>query len=258
MKTKIVIILLAVAVVGLAIALVATKKQSDEQHAVDVQSINTFSNQIVEAKIQVEDLSQANLTLTNDLALSRQQTADLSNSLAAADTTLASTKTTLIDAQTQVTNLNLQIADLEAQNKVLDDRATELTNTIAHLNDMIDQTSIQLAIAETNRDFLSSELQKQMAQKADLEHKFGDLDEVRAQVRKLKDALYVARRVQLMKYDNSNKHGAEFLLNRPSPPAAASNLPPNYDLNVEVGSDGSVKVIPPISPTNSDTNSAAH
>jgi chromosome segregation ATPase len=250
MKTKIVIILLAVAAVGLAIALIATKKQSDEQHTVDVSSISVFSNQVVEINEQLKDLSQANLELTNDLALSRQQTSDLSNSLTAANTTLASTKTTLVDAQTQITNLNSQIADLEAQNKVLDDRANELTNTIARLNDMIDQTSIRLAIAETNRDFLSAELQKQMAQKAELEHKFGDLDEVRAQVKKLKDQLYVARRIQLMKYDNSNKHGAEFLMSRTPPSNTATNLPPNYDLNVEVGSDGSVKIIPPINATN--------
>ncbi|HTB83572.1 MAG TPA: hypothetical protein VK742_07960 [Candidatus Sulfotelmatobacter sp.] len=253
MKTKIVIILLAVAVVGLAIALIATKKQGDEQHTVDISSISSFSNQVVEVNEQLKDLSQANLELTNDLALSRDQTSDLSNSLVAANSTLASTKSTLVDAQMQVTNLNSEIADLEAQNKVLDDRATELTNTIAQLNTMIDQTSIKLAIAETNRDFLSTELQKQMAQKAELEHKFGDLDEVRAQVRKLKDALYVARRVQLMKYDNSTKHGAELLMIR-TPPASTtttSNLPPNYDLNVEVGSDGSVKIIPPISVTNS-------
>jgi chromosome segregation ATPase len=250
MKTKIVIILLAVACIGLAIALVATKKQSDEQHGVDVQSINSFSNQVVEAKTQVEDLLQANLTLTNDLALSRQQTTDLSNSLVTANVALENTKSSLIDAQMQFTNLNTQIADLEAQNKVLDDRATDLTNTIARLNAVIDATSIKLAVAETNRDFLSSELQKQMAQKAELEHKFGDLDEVRAQVKKLKDALYVARRVQLMKYDNSTKHGAELLMVRTPPVNSVTNTPPNYDLNVEVGSDGSVKIIPPIN-TNS-------
>jgi chromosome segregation ATPase len=250
MKTKIVIILLAVAAVGLAIALIATKKQSDEQHTVDVSAISSFSNQVVEINEQLKDLSQANLELTNDLALSRQQTSDLSNSLSAATSTLANTKSSLIDAQTQVTNLSTQIADLEAQNKVLDDRANELTNTIARLNDMIDQTSIRLAVAETNRDFLSAELEKQMAQKAELEHKFGDLDEVRAQVKKLKDQLYVARRIQLMKYDNSTRHGAEYLMSRTPPPNTSTNLTPNYDLNVEVGSDGSVKIIPPINATN--------
>jgi len=36
--------------------------------------------------------------------------------------------------------------------------------------------------------------------------------------------------------------------------SSASKLPPNYDLNVEVGSDGSVKVIPPMGAT----NGAAH
>ena len=61
-----------------------------------------------------------------------------------------------------------------------------------------------------------------------------------------------------MKNDNGNKKGAELLMVRnPVPPANAksTNAAPNYDLNVEVGSDGSVRVIPPLGTA---TNSAAH
>ena len=71
--------------------------------------------------------------------------------------------------------------------------------------------------------------------------------------RKLKDEMFVARRVQMMKSDNGNKKGGSLLMMHNTP---AANPPPrkppatNYDLNVEIGSDGSVKVIPPIGNTN--------
>jgi chromosome segregation ATPase len=252
MKTKIAIILLAIACIGLGVALYATKKQAEDQHVADVGSINDYSNQLVGASVQIKDLSQANLALTNDLALSRQQSLDLSNSLASASTALAETKTTLLSAQGQITNLNSHINELEVQNKVLDDRANDLTNTISRLSALIEDTSIKLAIAETNREYLSGELTKQMAQKAELEHKFNDINEVRAQVKKLKDEMFIARRMQLMKNDNGGKKGAELLMLHTPLPATntPAKLPPNYDLNVEVGSDGSVKVIPPIGATN--------
>ena len=271
MKIKIAIIVLAVTCIGLGIALFTIKKQADEQQAKDAATISDLSGQVVNAKKQIDELGQVNIVLTNDLAISRQQLAQLSNSLTSAAATLAATQTSLASAQNQITNLNTHISDLEVQNKVLDQRAGELTNTLALLTASIEKTQNQLAIAETNRAFVEQELQKQLAKKAELEHKFNDLDALRAQVRKLRDEMFVARRLQLMKNDNGNKKGAELLIQRdakfvnvpisaPAPTTtnasapAASKRPttqaPSYDLNVEVGSDGSVKVIPPLGTTN--------
>lgn len=271
MKIKIAIIVLAVACIGLGIALFTIKKQADEQQAKDAATISDLSGQVVNAKKQIDELGQVNIVLTNDLAISRQQLAQLSNSLTSAAATLAATQTSLASAQNQITNLNTHISDLEVQNKVLDQRAGELTNTLALLTASIEKTQNQLAIAETNRAFVEQELQKQLAKKAELEHKFNDLDALRAQVRKLRDEMFVARRLQLMKNDNGNKKGAELLIQRdvkfvnvpisaPAPTTANASAPaaskrptaqaPSYDLNVEVGSDGSVKVIPPLGATN--------
>ena len=262
MKAKIIIIVvLAVACIGLGIALIATKSQSDEQHTKDVSSIDDFSNQVVNADQHIDSLNQVNLSLTNDLALSHQQAVDLSNSLAAATETLDTTKSSLASAQDQVVTLtnqvsalNGQIADLQSQNHVLDVRATELTNTIARLNGQIEDTENRLAIAQTNNVFIQNELKKELAEKAELERKFNDLNEVRAQVKKLKDELFIARRMQLDRYSNGTKKGGALLIQRTPLYNANTNSPRNYDLNVQVGSDGSVKVIPPID----NTNSAAH
>jgi chromosome segregation ATPase len=261
MKIKIIIVILAVALVGLAIALFAVKKSGEDQHTADVSSIMDFSNQVVNADSQIKELNQANLSYSNDLVLSREQSAQLSNSLAAASVTINDSQKTIASAQDQIasargqiTNLNARIGDLETQNQVLDQRASELTNTIAQLNSLIADTRAKLNASETNNVFLQQALQQQMAQKAEIEHKFNDLDELRQQVKKIKDDLYISRRLQLMKNDNSQKKGSQLLMQRIVP---VTNNPagPNYGLNVEVGSDGSVRVIPPLG---ASTNAPAH
>ena len=255
MKLKIVIVILAVACLGLLIGLLAVKKQGEEQHATDVSSIVDFSNQVADAQLKINDLKNANLTYSNDFELSQQQAAQLSNSLAAAQVTIASSQATIVSAQQQITNLNSRIGDLEVQNRVLDQQASELTNTIAKLDSMIADTQSKLGLSESNSVYLQQELQKQMAQKAEIEHKFNDIDELRQQVKKIKDDLFVARRLQLMKNDNSQKKGAQLLIQRSVPVTNNPAATPNYGLNVEVGSDGSVKVIPPLG---ASTNAPAH
>ncbi len=84
MNTKTIIVVLAVACVGLGIALIAIKIPSDSQHARDASSIVDFSNQVVNADQHIDSLNQVNLSLTNDLMLSQQQATELSNSLATA------------------------------------------------------------------------------------------------------------------------------------------------------------------------------
>ena len=257
MKTKVAIIILAVVSIALAIGLFAAKKQADEQHVTDVSSIGDFSNQVVDANLKLNELNQANLALTNDLSQSRQQTLQFSNNLAATDNTLTNTLASLAGAQNQITNLNDQINDLETENKALDERATELTNTIAQLNALIEDTQNKLALSQTNNVFLQEQLQKQIAEREDLERKFNDLNVLRGQVRKIRDEMYVERRMQLAPaIARSQKKGGELLMERETAASSASgnaagrSSSGNYDLNVEVSSDGSVKVIPPMGQTN--------
>lgn len=252
MKQKIIIVVLVVAAIALLIALFATKKRGEERHAADVSSILDFSNQVVTANLQIMDLKQVNLILTNDLAQQQQQSAQFSNSLSSANAALAETKIALNLAQQQVSSLTTQVSDLESQNKILDQRALDLTNAIVLLNKSIEETRAQLATVQGNNAYLQVELQKQMAARAEIEHKFNDLDALRAQVSKIKSDLFVARRMQLSKTDLGGKKGAALLLSPQRPVAApvADGAKSNYGLNVEVGSDGSVRVIPPLGATN--------
>jgi chromosome segregation ATPase len=257
MKIKIGIVILAVIGAGLLIALLATKKEAEELHKKDADAILDFSNQLTTANTSLDDLRQVNLVLTNDVAVTHQALDTASNNLAETTATLTDVQAALENAQGQVTNLNTRISDLETENKVLDDRANSLSNAITALDAQIAETKQQLSTAETNNTFLTFELQKQVEQKAELERKFNDLDEVRAQVKKLRDEAFAARRLEWIRDGTSpgtQPKGAQLLMQRPTThpaPAAAAN-PPKYDLNVEVGSDGSVHVVPP------PTNSAAH
>jgi chromosome segregation ATPase len=253
MKMKIGVVILAAICVGLLIALIATKKAADDQRTKDDAAINDFSNQLVTAHGNIDELNQDNLVLSNYLVTSRSEYADASNSLMETSNTLAAAKTSLEGAEDQITNLTSRITDLESQNKALDAQADSLSNTISTLNAQIADTMLKLATSETNNTFLTEELQNQMAQKAALEHRFNDIDEVRAQVQKLRNEIFAARRLQWMS-NGSNPStppkGGEILMKRTAP--ASTSRSPQYDLNVEVGSDGSVHVIPPA------TNSPAH
>ncbi|MGD0743531.1 MAG: hypothetical protein ABSA45_00095 [Verrucomicrobiota bacterium] len=260
MKTKMAIVILAVVSAGLLVALIAVNKTTSDQLKHNAAVILASSNQLMAANDHVNDLQQVNLVLTNNFIASQRQIAALSNSLHETSSALASARATLQGDQDQITNLNGRIADLEAQNKALDDRATALTNTIETLNGQIADTERKLADSETNNVFLEKQLQQQIAQRAELERKFDDLNEVRAQVKKLRDELFVARRLQWMRSGVTDQKGAELLVQprtaaSVAAAAAAVKQPPRYDLNVEVGSDGSVHVIPP--PTNATTHTPA-
>ena len=248
MKTKLGIVILAVACGGLVIALFATKHAADERLKKDADAILDFSNQLVAATANLDELRQVNLMLTNDLAGSRQEALTFSNQFIETSGTLASTKASLQSAQDQIASLNRRIAGLETQNRVLDQRAAALTNAIASLNAQIADTQQKLAGSETNKAFFEKELQRQTAAKAELESKFNNLSTMRAQVKKLKDDLLIARRLQWMREGSdpdSQQKGAQLLMQHTASGPART---PHYDLNVEVGSDGSIHVIP--SPTN--------
>jgi predicted nuclease with TOPRIM domain len=265
MKMKIGVAVLAAVCVGLTVALIVIKNQSDDQQKKATDTILDLSNQVTVASGKLDDLRQVNLMLTNDLSNSRQETLIFSNNLVEVSGVLAETKASLESVQDQVTNLNTRIADLQAANQVLDQHAADLNNTIVSLNAQISSTQMRLVTSETNNAFLEDELKQQVAEKTELQRKFNDLQTVRTQVKKLRDDALTARRMEWMRegIDPSKiVKGGEILMQRTAPtPASATSTsptpvrPPHYDLNVEVGSDGSVHVIPALPSTPATTNS---
>ena len=249
MKTQLGIVILVEVCVGMIVALVAQKKRADNQQKTAADTIFDFSNQLTTASVNLDELRQVNLMLTNDLDASRQTLMTLSNQNVTTSASISNTTAALKTAQDQIT-------DLEAQNQALDQRVAEMTNTIDNLSTQIAETQMKLVESETNNTFLEGELKRQVAARAELERKFNNLTQVRTQVRKLRDDLLVARRLQWMREGTDpgqQRKGAQVLMAR-GPLTNRIIGPAHYDLNVEVSSDGSVQVVPTMTNAPAATN----
>src|SRR5580704_15727073 len=141
MKTLVTVILI-LACAGLFIALVINQKHIDEQRKKDADAILDFSNQVVAAKDELNDLRQVNLALTNDLNSSREQLVDLSNQMITISNSLSGQ---LASSDAQLKSAQDQIATLQSQNEALDQREADLTNTIDTLTAKINAAQMQLA-----------------------------------------------------------------------------------------------------------------
>jgi chromosome segregation ATPase len=244
MKTLITVILI-LACAGLVIALVVTQKHIDQERQDTANRIVTYSNELVEANDQLNDLRQVNLALTNSLNSSRQQILDLSNQMLVISGTLSNSDTQLKSAQDQ-------IASLEAQNQAYEQKAMEMSNTMTALNAKILAAENELAESETNNSFLQGELTNEVQRLAKMTQDFNDLKTVKTQAKKLHDELVVERRMQWIRegtQPNNNVHGAQLLMAR-AWPTNKLTPPSHYNLSVEVDSSGAVQIV-------SDTNAAA-
>jgi len=235
MKIKPGLVILVLAGGGMMAALFAVKKTADDRLEKDIGVILDFSNRLMAARSSLSDLGQVNLRLTNDLMTGRQEMMNFSNRFAEVSGVLAATRGSLQSAQDR-------IAGLIAQNQVLDRSAAAWSNTF---NVQIAETRLRLAESETNNTFLERELLRQTAARTELEGKFNDLTAVRAQVNKLKEDLVISRRLQWMRTGTDPglpqiKDGQRQIQGKAPTFASASR----YDLNVEIGSDGAIRVMP--------------
>jgi len=256
MKNIIGFIVLVVICVGLGVALIAVKKQATDQQAIDAKTIGTFSNNLASTTKDLEDKSNVVVELQKDLSTEKKALDDLTNNFAQVSGTLAKTQTSLDqtqasleDSKKEVAKRDAKITELETENQALDRRANELTTAITNLTLEIAETQRKLTSSEGDRAFLSGELKRMMADKAELERQFNDVTIVKAQVAKLKEQMVLARRLEWTRmgvYAASEQKGAQRLMQgaHASTPKVAEK--PNYDLNVEVRSDGTVRNVTPL------------
>jgi hypothetical protein len=120
----------------------------------------------------------------------------------------------------------------------------ELNGQIGGLENQIKITERKLAASEGDREALKKELKRLIAEKTDLEKKFNDLAILRDQVRKLKEELNIARRLDFIRRGlyGFDKKGAQLFQEGVRPKAAAGSATNAYPLKVEVGTDGSTRV----------------
>lgn len=254
MKNTVVVVLLAVACLALGVWLIVSKKQAVQQKKADTETIVDLSNKWSGTSIKLDEREQVILNLYKDLANTNDYIARLTNDLGQTTANLSKTSADLESArqsikakEEEVAKRDARIKDLEAQNDSLDKRAMELTNAIAGLNVQIADTQRKLNTAEGDKAFLEKELKRLMGEKADLEKKFNDLEVLRVQVKRLKEELVIARRIEWIRKGlwGTDEKGASRLMERPKTATASGADTNRYDLNVEIGSDGNVRVIPP-------------
>ncbi len=247
------LIVLILLCLGLGATLLYVRKQGAEAQRVHTDRVVTLSNNWMETSTKLEDQKQVTTMLEKDLEKQKQtfekSLAELTNEYSQTAANLAKTEASLKSAQDEIARRDQRISELENQNQALDKQAIDLSAAITNLTVQISETQHKLATSEGDKAFLQKELKRLMVEKADLERQFNDLAILRAQVSKLKEELSIARRLDWIRrglFSNSDQKGAAQLIKglkteRPSAPGT------NYDLNVELSTDGKVKVL---SPTN--------
>ena len=248
MKNLIGVIILAVVCVGLAVVLIVTKRQAHEEKIKDTDTIFTLSNQWVETSGKLDEQKQVNLSLEKDVESRKAKFAELTNKFSDLADVLTKTEASLKLTKDEVAKRDAQINDLEKQNHDLDARAADLSAALTNLTAQIDDTKKKLAASEGDKAFLEKELKRLMGEKAELEKQFNDITVLRAQVAKLREELNISRRLEWIRkglFAVDNQKGAQLLMQH-GPSAAEAKPPGQYDLNVEVNADGSVRVIPPL------------
>lgn len=251
---NILIILLLVLSVVLGIGLVVRNNKANVEKQKDFSHITQLSNEVVEVRGKLDDQKNVNVTLEGNvtelksaLGQSKTMAQEVSNKLAATEATLGTTSANLAKteadlkaSQEEVAKRDARIQELTGQNEELTKKEADLTAALNNLEKQITDTERRLAASEGDREFLLKELKRLQAEKAELERQFNDLVVLRDQVRKLKEELSIAKRLDWIRrgiYGAQGAKGAE-LLRKPSTPAAAKA--PN--LEVEVRQSGEVNI----------------
>ena len=217
------------------------------------QTVTSYSNQVTALDERLAEQAVVNLTLETNLAATQLKA---SNDLAAIEATLSTTSSSLEKSQAEVKAAEAAIAEkdkqivvLESQNSELDKQSSDLRDSITNLESQIQETQKKLDADEGDKKVLMAELARLQAQKDELERKLTDLAFLKETVRKLKEDLAIARRLDWIRlgiYDAFAEKGGERL----SHPLLAGAPVSNGSLNVELQQNGTFN-INPSSTTNS-------
>ena len=246
MKGKTGIVALVILCIGLGVGLlVRHAKAVDEERRAEAR-IKQLSEDVVHTQDQLSRQKEVNDTLEKTLESRTTEAQSLSNKLETVTATLTRTeqdaKAAAEQAKDEIAKRDAKIAELEGKNDDLTKQMADLNTSITGLESQIDDTKKKLATSEGDREFLLRELKRLQTEKAELERKFNDLAVLRDQVRKLRDELSIARRLEWIR---RGLYGSEKGAEKLQKGLASVGTQTNYDLNVEIKQSGGAKVIPP-------------
>ncbi len=257
MRAKTVAIILAVISIVLAAGLFFRHSQAVKEKRSDTAAIHQLSNVWVQVKTSLDEQKLVNLSLERDLDGQSQLARTYSNNLSKLNADFSKLQSKAKEeaelAQAELTKRDAKIQEYEAQRDEMTKRMDEMKGSIDGLENQIADTQRRLEAAEGDREFLLKELKRLQAEKAELERQFNNLALLRDQVRRLRDELSVARRLDWIRrgiYGNQTMKGAE-RLQRGLANTTSTNGG-NYNLDVEIKRDGGVELkSPPV--TNNPT-----
>lgn len=248
MTAKIFSGLLLIACLGLGAGWFFTTRRAAEDQAAATARIANLTNDLVTTTFRLQEQQKVNATLNSDLTEREKDLNTFSNKWTFVSNALATTeaeaKAAAEAAKAEIERRDKQIQNLEGEKDALTQKMDGLTQEIGGLNSKIADTERKLASSEGDRQQLQKELKRLLAEKAELERKFNDLAQLRDQVRKLKEELSIAKRIDFIRRGlyGFDKKGAQ-LVNDGIRVSAKTNAPA-AGLNVEVGTDGSTKIEP--------------
>ncbi len=233
-------------------AQLATEQQGRQSNEI---VILDFSNRWAMTRRTLEEQKSVNVTLETNLTARARQLETLRTEISGLNSDLAKTKAEVKSAQEEIAKRDAQINTLENRNVDLTKQMGDLEASIAGLEQKINETERRLATSEGNRQDLLRELKRLQTEKLSLEKQLNDLAFVREQVRKLKEELTIARRLDWIRrglYTSTPRKGVETLSTLTSAPRTRdTNAAPGSvgadapSLDVELKTSGEVKITPP-------------
>jgi chromosome segregation ATPase len=238
-------VLLGLVTVGLAITVFLLLQRGETAHKESTEKIRQLSDRESTVRTKLEEQASVNLSLDNAQKELKTALEATSNNLAATsanlEKTTAEAKARAEAAALEMAKRDSKIKELEGQNDAKSKEMDGVTKEMDLLEKQITETKRKLNASEGDRVVLVKELKRLQVEKSTLERQFNDLVAVRDQLRKLKEDVAIARRLEWIRdgvYGVLAERGAERLMR--GPPVPPTNAPPQ--LNVEIHQDGGVKI----------------
>lgn len=245
MNSKPVAIVLVVLCILLGASLYYRHQKAVHQAEADAAAIRQLSKQVVDTSGNLKEQLQVNSQLETNLINVSEELGKISNNLINVSNTLVRTeaeaKAAAAASAAEVAKRDARINELESQKDDLTKKMTDLNGSITNLEGKIADTQRKLSASEGDRTFLLKELKRMQSEKSELERQFNDLAVLREQVKKLKDDLAISRRLDWIRKGLYGEFkGAERMQKGLTTLTNVGKT--NFDLNVELKQDGSVKV----------------
>ncbi len=246
MKGKVGVIILLIICVFLAVFIYLSQEKAKDLQSRATHNIIQLSNDLTSTSSKLTEQQDVNENLVTSLNNRTSELLTVSNRLENVSLQLAKTQQEAENAaktaQEEVAKRDARISKLEGQNDEMNGKIANLNEVLSELEKQITETERKLSASEGDREFLLVELKRLQAEKADLERRLTDLSLLRDQIRKLRDELSIARRLEWIRQGlyGPEQRGAERL-----EAGHAATPESDYDLNVEIRQDGGARVVEP-------------